>query len=47
MILERLIKLNEYERISVAVLAVLVCAFVCYASITRNSVVRLQTAIAN
>jgi Tfp pilus assembly protein PilO len=47
MILERLIKLNERKRISLAVLAILAVACVCYAAITRNSVVKLQTANAN
>ena len=47
MILERLIKLNEHKRITVAVLAVLAAAGVCYAAITRNSIVKLQAAKAN
>lgn len=47
MILERLIKLSERKRISVAVLAILAAACVCYIAITRNSVVKLQTAKAN
>ncbi|MGA2914539.1 MAG: type 4a pilus biogenesis protein PilO [Sedimentisphaerales bacterium] len=47
MILERLIKLDERKRISIAVLAALAAACVCYAAITRNSVVKLQAAKAN
>jgi len=47
MIIERLKKLDEPKRISVAVLTVLVAACVCYFAITRDSVVKLQAAKAN
>lgn len=47
MIIERLKKLDEPKRISVAVLTVLVAACVCYFAITRDCVVKLQAAKAN
>jgi Tfp pilus assembly protein PilO len=47
MIIERLTKLDEPKRKTVAVLAVLVAACICYVVITRDSVVKLKAARAN
>jgi Tfp pilus assembly protein PilO len=47
MILDKLAKLDEHKRAPAAVLVILAAACVCYFAITRNSVVKLQTAKAN
>jgi len=44
MIIEKFTKLDKRKRISAAVLTVLVAAYICHFVITRDSVVKLQTA---